>query len=188
MNDVFEPKPKYYRVILPVAHRIQGGVLDAYFNIQGVGMGGTIKHGAVYIESLQSTKTAAAGNPWLAGTSGNVLQISSRTLPMTDSTYQVNGVAGNIEYNNTFQIIKNNSGSAAGDIFSYVNSGDNYHPDYAFKFENWNTSQPLNIVVECLDGTTITAADLDDYVLSLVIVEYPRPVGMPLNQNQRIGQ
>ena len=189
MNEVFEPKAEYYRLILPVTQRIQGGVLDAYFNIQGVGLGGTIKHGAIYIESLQSTKTAAgAATPWALGASGNVLKISSRTIPLTDPTYQVNGVAGNIEYKNTFQIIKNNQGTATGTKFTYVNSGDNYHPECAFKFSNWNTSQPLNIQIECLDGTAITAVDLDDYVISLVIVAFPRPVGMPLNQNQKVGQ
>jgi len=189
MNSVYEPKPKYHRLILNTAQKSGGTVLDAYYSTEGAGLGGTIKHGGVYVEALFSDSTAGAGTPYIAGASGSVLTIASGTFPFTDTCLKYNATRGAItESSGVFQILRNNFGNAAGTSFSYVNAGDNANPQCCMKFENWNTAQPLNIKLECLDGTALTAADFTDHQISLVIVEYPRPVGMPLNQNQRVGQ
>lgn len=190
MNSVYKPQPKLHRLILSSANKIGGSVLDATYNTQGIGLGGTIKHGAIYIEALFSDSTAAAGTPYIQGAAGSVLTVTSSTIPFTDTTLKYNATAplSINEPKGVIQIIRNNFGNAAGTSFSYVNPGDNYNVETAFKFENWNTAGPLNIKLECLDGTALTAADFTDHQISLVIVEYPRESGMPLNQNQRVAQ
>ena len=87
-----------------------------------------------------------------------------------------------------FDVIENNQGVAAGTQFAYkTTTWGGGEVGHGRKFENWNTAQNINIALECLDETPITAAHIP-YTMILTVLEYPEPAGQPLNVNQIITQ
>lgn len=183
-RNIFEPHSKIHRILLKSSDLLNGSELDGYYTLQGIGLGGTIKHGCIYVDSFFCDTVAGAAR-FARGASGSVVRIGSRTIPFTDPSVQYSGNGTINALNDVFQVIPNNFGNSGGTTFAFV---ADYEPENARKFENWNTAQPLNINIEALDGTALTEGDFTPSTIMLVVVQYPEPAGQPLNREQITAQ
>jgi hypothetical protein len=182
-KNILEPQNKIHRLILRSADKHTGSNIDCSYFTQGIGLGGTIKHGCVYVEAIYGEATTGVAF-FGAGADGSLLRVGSNSFPFTDTSLKFTGNGTINEPDNTFDVVDNNVGVATGTQFAYK---CNFEPVNARKFDNFNTAQPLHIQLTCLNGTAIATANIP-YTMVLVIIEYPEPSGQALNVNQIITQ
>lgn len=168
---------KNYRFTLDSAEIISGTVLNGNYSLQGTGLGGTIKRGAVYVKYF-NTVASTGGTPFAKGTVGHMLKVKSNSFPVTDVQYKYSSGNKTInELDNTISIMKNNSGTTTGSTFAFDNL--NVAEADVHKFQNWNPSQGLNIQITAIDDSAITASHITPYNMELVVIEYLDDVNPP---------
>ncbi len=169
---------KNYRLTLDSAELISGTVLDGNYTLQGTGLGGTIKRGAVYVKYF-NTVASTSGTPFAKGKVGHLLKVKSNSFPITDVQYKYSSGNKTInEIENTIGIMKNNTGAADGSTFAFDNL-DGHTDSVAHAFQNWNPSQGLNIQITAIDDSAITATHIIPYNMELVVVEFLDDVNAP---------
>jgi len=177
MANIYSSPHKNYRFTLDSAELISGTVLNANYSLQGTGLGGTIKRGAVYVKYFNTVATTG-GTPFARGTVGHLLKVKSNSFPITDVQYKYSSGNKTInEVDNTITIMKNNSGTSNGSTFAF----DNLEMEIigAHSFQNWNPSQGLNIQITAIDDSAITAGHITPYNMEVVVVEFLDDVNPP---------
>jgi len=171
---------KKYRITLDSADAISGDAGNAVYNLQGVGLGGTIKKGAVYVSWFWSAADSAGGHDkFIAPNSGQMLKVKCNSFPLTDVQYKYSSGNKTInELDTTIAVMPNNRGESAGHQFAYYNEDLNME-SRGHEFENWNPSQGLRIEITNIDDSAVTPADLTPYNMEITVIEYLEEVNAP---------
>ena len=177
MAHTHSEQHRNYRFVLDSAELISGAANDGQYTLQGIGLGGTIKRGGVYIKYFSSLVDTASA-PFARGTAGHLLKVKSRSFPLTDVQYKYAPGKKTInEADTTIAVMKNNSGQSDGTSFAFDNLAS--PDDEIHTFQNWNPSQGLHIEITNIDDSAVDPAHIANYNMEIVVQEYLEGTNSP---------
>jgi len=163
-------KTRVHTLHLKSGCRLSGTEADCYFTTSGFGEGGTIKKGVVYVDYLTSRQQSGDFAP--AGVA-HLIKVKSGSIPKTDISLRCDD-SGNKSVNipdSTIGVCINMTYETSGgnSHFSYHNSNEVRDGTYGLAFENFQTSNPLNIKITDISDTAIA---ITNWRMGLVFVEF----------------
>ena len=183
---------KYHKILLystqSTLQLASNDYTNVFYGLQGWGLGGTIKSGRMYVNSLVSTLSNT--NAYQVGDDAYYIQVRISNLPFSTASLETSSNSLVDKVSDIVQVCGNNVGN--DNFFGYVSDSTT---DFAQgrQFQNFQPAnglniQLLNIMGETTGLGTVFADGTDPYVLELVIEEFGEPVGQPLNITQTTAQ
>lgn len=164
-------KTKLHTIHLKSGCASYGTTSNSFFTTNGIGKGGTIQKGAVRVDYLTSTDQDAQYGP---GGAGHFVKVKCPSIPFTDLAIRCDD-SSTIKRvslpDQTVGVCMNQSTETSGgnQHFSYQNNNTSRDDNSGREFMNFNTANPLNIVLTDISDDAI---DIPDWRLGLTFIEF----------------